>query len=163
MRDVIIRPLLCVSRGEIEKYLQEKGISWRTDETNLTDAYTRNKIRNHVLPYIEENINPGAGQHIQEMAGLLKDISDYIDRQGSQGFDTCVTVGKDSSCAIHSDTFRQLDVVIQREIIRRAIGVAAGKLKDVEQEHVEMIRGLLDKACGAEMPSALSNPGSPHL
>ena len=63
-------------------------------------------------------------------------------------FDTCVTVGKDSSCAIHSDTFRQLDVVIQREIIRRAIGVAAGKLKDVEREHVEMIRGLLDKPVG---------------
>ena len=57
-------------------------------------------------------------------------------------------MGKDSSCAIHSDAFRRLDVVIQREIIRRAIGVAAGKLKDVEREHVEMIRGLLDKPVG---------------
>ena len=111
----------------IEKYLQEKGISWRTDETNLTDAYARNKIRNHVLPYVEENINPAAGQHIQEMAGLMKDISDYLDRQSENGFDACVKVGKNSCCAIHGPTFRELDVVIQREVLRRAIGVSAGK------------------------------------
>ena len=148
VRDVIIRPLLCASREEIEKYLQEKGILWRTDETNLTDAYTRNKIRNHVLPYIEENINPAAGQHIQEMAGLIKDISDYLDRQGEAAFDQCVSVGKSPICAIHGESFRGLDVVIQREVIRRAIGVAAGKLKDVDREHVEMIRGLLDKNVG---------------
>ena len=148
VRDVIIRPLLCVNREEIEKYLREKGISWRTDETNLTDAYTRNKIRNQILPYIEANINPAAGQHIQETAQLLKDISDYLDRQGEAAFDDCVSVGKNPICAIHGEAFRKLDVVIQREVLRRAIRVAAGKLKDVDREHIEMIRGLLDKNVG---------------
>ena len=87
VRDVIIRPMLCVGRADIEKYLVERGISWRTDETNLTDDYTRNKIRNQVLPYVEEHINPAAGQHIQEMAGLMRDISNYLDRQAEEAFD----------------------------------------------------------------------------
>lgn len=148
VRNEIIRPLLCVSREDIENYLQEKQIVWRTDETNLTDAYTRNKIRHHVIPYVEEHINPAAGQHIQEMAGLLRDISGYLDRQGEQAFDACVTVGENPVCAIHGETFQKLDVVIQREVLRRAISVAAGKLKDVDKEHIEMIRGLFNKHVG---------------
>lgn len=148
VRDVIIRPLLCVSRAEIENYLQRKGLSWRTDETNLTDAYTRNKIRHNILPYVEEHINPSAGQHIQEMAGLMRDISLYLDRQAEAAFDQCVSVGKNLVCAIHGESFKKLDVVIQREVLRRSIGVVAGKLKDVDREHVEMIRKLFDKHVG---------------
>ena len=148
VRDVIIRPMLCVGRADIEKYLVERGISWRTDETNLTDDYTRNKIRNQVLPYVEEHINPAAGQHIQEMAGLMRDISNYLDRQAEEAFDRCVAVGKDPVCAIHGETFGKLDVVIQREVVRRAVAVAAGRLKDVDKEHIEMVRGLMDKQVG---------------
>lgn len=148
VRDVIIRPLLCADRSEIETYLREKDVAWRTDETNLTDEYTRNKIRNQILPYVEEHINPSAGQHIQETAGLLKDISDYLDRQGEEAFDRCARVSCQLVCSIHEASFRELDIVIQREVIRRAIGVTAGQLKDVDKEHVEMVRVLMDKHVG---------------
>lgn len=148
VRDVIIRPLLCADRREIEAYLQEKGIAWRTDETNLTDVYSRNRIRNQILPYVEEHINPAAGQHIQEMAGLLKDIADYLDRQGEEAFDKCSEVSRQLVCSIHEKTFRDFDIVIQREVIRRAVSVIAGQLKDVEKEHIEMIRELMDKHVG---------------
>ena len=148
VRDAIIRPLLGVNRADIEAYLREKGICWRTDETNLTDAYTRNKIRHHIIPYVEEHINSSAGQHIQETAELLRDVSDYLDKQSEQAFDACVTVGENPVCAIHGETFASFHVVIQREILRRAIGVAAGKLKDVDKEHIEMIRNLMGKHVG---------------
>ena len=48
-----VRPLLCLERREIEGFLEENGISYQTDQTNLTDDYTRNKIRNRVIPYLE--------------------------------------------------------------------------------------------------------------
>lgn len=148
VRDVIIRPLLCAERQEIEAYLSEKGIEWRTDETNLTDAYARNRIRHQILPYAQEHINPAAGQHIQETAGLIKDIADYLDRQGEAAFDQCSEVSRQLVCSIHEKTFMTFDVVIQREVIRRAVSVVAGQLKDVEREHIEMIRGLMEKHVG---------------
>ena len=148
VRDVIIRPLLCASRQEIENYLIERQLKWQTDETNLGDAYTRNKIRHHIIPYAEANINPAAGQHIQETAGLLKDVADYLDRQGEAAFDRCAQIGKAPSCGISEAAFRECDVVIQREVIRRAISVIAGQLKDVDREHVERVRLLMDKYVG---------------
>lgn len=53
----IVRPLLCVSRAEIEEYLKEHDIQYITDSTNLENEYTRNKIRNIVMPILRE-INP---------------------------------------------------------------------------------------------------------
>ena len=53
----IVRPLLCVNRKEIEEYLHEQGIGYITDSTNLENEYTRNKIRNIVMPILRE-INP---------------------------------------------------------------------------------------------------------
>ena len=56
VRGQIIRPLLCLSREEIEQYLVKKEIAFCIDRTNNEDTYTRNKIRHHILPFAEENI-----------------------------------------------------------------------------------------------------------
>ena len=68
--DGIIRPVLCLSRDEILIYAGENGIRYQTDSTNLSDEYTRNRIRRHVMPYLTENVNPQAVQHIAETAGM---------------------------------------------------------------------------------------------
>ena len=57
----IIRPVLCLERKEIVNYLKERGISYITDSSNLSDDYTRNRIRNHVLPAMEQKINAKSG------------------------------------------------------------------------------------------------------
>lgn len=54
-RGKIIRPLLDISRVEIESYLVENKISWRTDSTNFENKYARNKIRNVLVPFLDEN------------------------------------------------------------------------------------------------------------
>ena len=56
----IIRPLLFLSREEIERILEERGIGWRTDRTNLETEYTRNRIRLEILPALESQVEfPG--------------------------------------------------------------------------------------------------------
>jgi len=77
-RDNIVRPLLCVSRAEIEAFLAEQNISYRTDSTNLTDEYTRNKIRRNILPYATGEINAHTVENIIKAAGQLNDIEDYL-------------------------------------------------------------------------------------
>ena len=63
---VYIRPLLCLRREETEVYLKNQGISYCIDETNLEDTYTRNRLRGHVIPYLEEEINTQSVQHISK-------------------------------------------------------------------------------------------------
>ena len=58
-----IRPLLNIGRNEIESYLEKVGISYCTDETNAENVYARNKLRNQVIPQLEE-INEQAVWHI---------------------------------------------------------------------------------------------------
>ena len=62
----ILRPLLCVSRAEIEDYLTKKGQKYVTDSTNLEDEATRNKVRHHIIPELQQ-LNGKALENIQRM------------------------------------------------------------------------------------------------
>ena len=73
----IIRPLLCVTRREIEQYLKNLGIAWRTDSSNLSVDYTRNIIRHNVIPCLEEQVNERAVLLIAEAAGDLAEADEF--------------------------------------------------------------------------------------
>ena len=73
-RDNIVRPLLCVSRDEIEGFLADEGQDFITDSTNLDDLYVRNKIRLNIIPMMEK-INPAAVQNIVKTAIRLSEAN----------------------------------------------------------------------------------------
>ena len=68
LREYIIRPLLILQRAEIETLLTAYNIDYRTDCTNLEAAYTRNRLRLHVMPYLTEHINRQASAHLAQAA-----------------------------------------------------------------------------------------------
>lgn len=68
----IVRPLLCVGRDEILDYLKWRGEVYVTDSTNLTNDYTRNKIRNEIVPLLRE-INPSI---LESLAATARNISE---------------------------------------------------------------------------------------
>ena len=70
----IVRPLLCINREEIIRYLQQIGQDFVTDSTNLEDEYTRNKIRLHLLPLMQE-INPSVKNSLIETSNHLNDVA----------------------------------------------------------------------------------------
>ena len=83
----IIRPLLCVSRQEIEDWLRETGRTYVTDSTNLETDYTRNKIRLKLLPMMRD-INPDAdnaindtAQHLQQSYQIYQDAIEKASRR----------------------------------------------------------------------------------
>ncbi|MCQ2253678.1 MAG: tRNA lysidine(34) synthetase TilS [Bacteroidales bacterium] len=67
----IVRPLLCLTRRDIEKYLSDRGLDYRIDKTNLESEFSRNKIRNKIIPLLEE-INPSVRSSIAESLGYLQ-------------------------------------------------------------------------------------------
>ena len=69
----MIRPLLSVSREEIEAYLRFWGLPWREDSTNRDDAYTRNRLRHRVLPELEA-MSPGLSARLPPASGRTRPI-----------------------------------------------------------------------------------------
>ena len=75
----IVRPLLCMSRKEIECFLQENQQNYCIDSTNLEEEYTRNRIRHRMLPVAEE-IQPRAVEHVAETAEYLSRVEEFLER-----------------------------------------------------------------------------------
>lgn len=90
VRGQIVRPLLGLERHEIELYLAQRQISYCQDSTNDTDAYTRNRIRRHILPYAEQEICRGAIAHLCRSADIFMEIEDYMEGQIHQARGDCI-------------------------------------------------------------------------
>ncbi|MCM1104689.1 MAG: tRNA lysidine(34) synthetase TilS [Clostridium sp.] len=86
----VIRPMLCVTREEIETYLAGRGLSYRTDSTNGEDGYARNRIRHHILGYAEQEICRGSTEHINRTADMLTQAAAYLDAQTEEAYQACV-------------------------------------------------------------------------
>ncbi|MBO4820809.1 MAG: tRNA lysidine(34) synthetase TilS [Prevotella sp.] len=78
-RDHIVRPLLCVGRGDIEAYLAEKGLTYVTDSSNLVDDVVRNKIRLNILPLMRD-INPSVADSIAMTAERVRQAAAVFDQ-----------------------------------------------------------------------------------
>ena len=142
-----IRPLLCVSRKEIEEYLEKRGISYCMDATNLEDTYTRNRIRNHVIPFFREKINSRTVEHMNSAMEQLREIQAYMERQVETAYQECVQA-EGGRCLIVKDAFGRQDELIQGMLVRRVLVQISGKERDLEQIHVENVKGLMAKQSG---------------
>lgn len=146
----IIRPLLFVSREDIEGYLENEGLQYQSDLTNFSDLYTRNKIRNRVLAYVKDNINPGVVEHITRAADMLGEAYDFLDKYTSDRF---LHIVDESDCSFEYDVdeLEKEDIVIQKGIIRKILEKLAGRLKDLEEKHVLDILSLGKKQVGRQI------------
>lgn len=152
VRDNVIRPLLCTGREEIEAWLTERGIEWRTDSTNLTTDYTRNRIRGEILKTARENINAGAVRHVAEAAAELWEVEAFLERKTEEAYRICVRQ-EAGARFLFDRAFGMQEPLIGDRVLRRCMEELGG-LKDVERVHIELIRELFSK----QVSSALSLP-----
>ncbi len=147
----VIRPLLCATRAEIEAYLKERGQEYCTDSTNGDVSLTRNRIRSRVLPELI-SVNPQAVQHITRTAGYLEEICDFIDREawerGKEGVIFTYESGEVCEIRIFREQFMRLHPVLQKNLIHRLLGQAAGSRKDIAAPHIEAVCALFEAGTG---------------
>ena len=139
MQGRIIRPLMDLRRYEIEAALSEAGIGWCEDSTNKETVYSRNRIRHELIPYLEREFNSDTVEHLTKMAGILRDIDDHMEAEAERWIGMYAEPG-----TLPIESLKAADRALQGYLIRRRLGELGG-LKDITMEHVESIRGLLDK------------------
>lgn len=141
VRGNIIRPLLCVTRCEIERYLEEKNISFCVDSTNLGSDYARNKFRNKIIPYLTKEINAEAVSNINNLASDLQESYEYIYRQAEVLLDMAVTEKHRISFPV--EALIKEPPVLRREAIRIAMERLSGTVRDITRKHIEAAEELL--------------------
>ena len=149
VRDEIIRPLLCVTRDEIEDYLNSKGQKYCIDVTNFEDDYSRNQIRNHIIPLMK-NINLKSIEHMSETASLLKEAQSYIEKNVKSAYKRIVKY-ENGQYLLEIDELLKDEPIIQKELIRKIIFDLVGKLKDIDNQHIERIRMLCNMPTGKQV------------
>ncbi len=108
----VIRPLLCLTRQEVENYCSDNSINYRTDSSNLEMEYTRNKIRNQIVPLFKK-INPSFNQTMQDNMCRIKQVEDYVANSINQIKEGMV-VEQDDQLLI---SLRHIDNFIDKELV----------------------------------------------
>lgn len=80
-REKIIRPVLCLSKDEILDYLHLNRISYRVDESNFSEHYERNFIRQQIIPLIRERLNPSLGENILNSSLVFQSLKRFTDEE----------------------------------------------------------------------------------
>ncbi len=132
----IIHPLLDISSYEIEKYCQGLDYKPRRDPSNKETVYVRNKIRHKIIPYIEEEINPGFKDVIVRMAGILKEDEEFLATQAAEEMEKALIDRFENRIVLSIDYMQNLSVVIRRRIIQQVINDLQGQIVDLYYEHL---------------------------
>lgn len=147
VNEMWIHPLLCLKRSEIESYLQKRGISYCTDETNFENTYTRNRLRNHTIPYLEKYINGQAVNHIAETAEQMRLLGEFVKAE-TEKYQKMCTRKIDGKVTIYKDAFLTVPDVLKSYVIYEIICGVAGRKKDIEAIHVRNAQELLERQVG---------------
>lgn len=139
----IIRPLLDITRDEIEKYLSENDIEFRIDKTNLLPIYTRNKVRLELIPYLIKNFNKNIIDTLSRTSKLMKIDSDYLNLEASKYFEDILISYKGDKIALCSSKFNSLHLSMKTRILRLGFEKLNGSVKNLEEKHIRSIIKLV--------------------
>jgi tRNA(Ile)-lysidine synthase len=138
----LVRPLLAISCEQTAQYCQARGLSWREDESNLSERYARNRVRHHLLPTLRE-IHPAAEANVLRTAQLL--------RQETEVLDGLVEQELAGARSISVERLAGLPRALARMVVVRLAEQAAGALVPQAGERVEELVQLGRRGGRAEL------------
>lgn len=145
----VIRPLIRTSRAAIERMLFKAGETHITDSTNLSDDYTRNRIRHSILPELAIAVNAKAAFHIDQAAEKIGQAYDFIKEEAAKASERVVIRSENGQAVEISNELTKLHPVVQSEIIHDVLAEIAGRMRDISTVHIDLVRDLFTKQTGA--------------
>jgi len=145
--DGYIRPLIDVTRVEVEEFLRGRGLEWREDSSNLDPRFARNRIRRSLLPQLARDWNPRIGESLAQLASLAHDEErwwrSYIDDLAAG-----ILIERSGGIELRASVLAALPAALGRRIIRHAITRVKGDLRQLEFDHVDRVLELAAQAEG---------------
>ncbi len=154
VRGRIIRPLLAVSRADVEAYCQDQKLAHRLDSSNLDTVFARNRIRHEVLPMLRQ-IQPRVDASLCRLAEIMRAENEFMIEQTANALRE-VGAQRPGEMGIACGPFASLPKVLQRRVVRSAIERMKGDQLDVELERVD---ALVELAVSGRTGAIVELPG----
>ena len=130
-----IRCLIDCTRTEIEEYCEEQNLAPKIDKSNMENIYTRNKVRNLLIPYIKENFNPNIITSLNRLSSLASSENDFIQKKVEESYKEVLikemlgnkAIEAKKEIIIDLKKFNKLDLVIKNRLMLYTISRVLGK------------------------------------
>lgn len=147
-KDRYIRPLIECEREEIESYCMKKHLHPKIDQTNFDNQYTRNRVRNELIPYIKENFNPNIIEAVFKMANTVSLEDEYIENQVKKAYERILERKEENQISLDLKKFNELELVIKNRIVIYTITMLFGTSSGIEKIHIQDIVKLCQRNIG---------------
>jgi len=147
-RDKYIRPLIEITREEIEEYCEKNNLEPKYDETNKENIYTRNKIRNELIPYIKKEYNPNIVATLNRLSELALGECEYLEDVVRYMYEEVLIEKVDEVITLNLTKFNKLELIIKRRLILYVIKELLGEAKDIGKIHIDDIIKLCNNNIG---------------
>ena len=138
--DYIIRPLLHTKKSEIDEFVKKHDIPFREDSTNNDSAYTRNYLRNEILPNLKERF-PSLTDGVLRLSKIVESEDNYLDSLAKR-------------FVFNDNGIIKIDLKCESQLLPRAIILALKEIgikKDYEKKHADMLADLSTKLNGTKL------------
>ena len=142
-----IRPLINTDRQDIENYCNDNKLEPKYDQTNNENIYTRNKVRNTVIPYIKKEFNPNIIKTINRLSSLATEENEYLQAITKQEFENLL-IEKTENIILDLHKFNSLNLVIKRRLILYTINEVLHTTNGIEKVNIDDIIKLCKNNIG---------------
>ena len=147
-----IRPIIECNRNEIEEYCKEQNLDPRYDKSNKENIYTRNKIRNLLIPYLQKEFNPNIIEGINRLSYIAEEEERFLNKIVENEYENIlISVNnneKNDTIILNLKEFNKLDYVIKSKLILYTISKIYGKATGIEKIHIDDIIKLCKNNIG---------------
>lgn len=155
--DKYIRPLINTSREEIEEYCEINKLNPRIDKSNNENIYTRNKVRNVVIPYIKQEFNPNIIKTINRLSEVASEENEYLNKVTEEEFKNLLLERENNSYVLNLKKFNSLELVIKRRVILYTINELLSSTTGIEKVNIDDIIKLCSNNIGNKYLSPIKN------
>ncbi len=142
--DLIVRPLLFITKEEIKKFALERGLNWREDETNQDLRFLRNKIRHILIPFLENNFSKKIKENIRKTALLIAEEEELIEELAKNKFEE-IRFYLEGKLVLKLHELKQVHPGLRRRIYFIAFKEAGIPLFRITYSHLESLENLITK------------------
>jgi tRNA(Ile)-lysidine synthase len=157
----LVRPLLSVSRRDLETWLDHRGVVWRTDTTNSDTRWTRNRIRHTLLPLLRTQFNPEVDQAILRLVAQTREVADWLAASAHDLLDSALLEESALAVRLSVAVLRRHSPVVIREMFRELWRLQCWPEAAMSAEHWQALADAI--SADTDAAAARTLPGRVQL